>query len=429
MIGLRPTPTTEQEPARLRIAMFSGNYNYTRDGANRALNKLVGRLIERGAAVRVYSPTSARPAFDPVGTLVSVPSFAIPGRPDFRMALGLPRHVRDDIDRFSPSLIHVSAPDFLGTGAQKYAHKRGVPVVASYHTRFESYFEYYRMGFLRAWARERQARFYRSSRRVLAPNSAIIGELQDMGLEQNAIRLWGRGVDIRKFNPRHRDLGWRCANGFADPDVVVTFLGRLVLEKGIRLFASVIDMLVSRGCKVRPLVIGSGPAEGAFRALLPDALFIGHLDGTALSAALASSDILLHPSKTEAFGNVVLEAMASGVAVVSPDVPSASALITNRIDGLLLGTGASDLASGVQWLVNHPSARQAIGQAATRSAARYQWDAINDAAIASYLEITPREDCRTPIVANLEDEPPETRDTVCAAFSHQEVSKENRACL
>jgi glycosyltransferase involved in cell wall biosynthesis len=334
------------------------------------------------------------------------------------MALGVPRHVRDDLDRFSPSLIHVSAPDFLGTGAQKYAQKRGVPVVASYHTRFKSYFEYYRMGFLRAWARERQARFYRSSRRVLAPNSAIIGELQDMGLEQSAIRLWSRGVDIRKFNPGHRDMAWRRANGFADTDVVVTFLGRLVLEKGIRLFASVIDMLVARGCKVRPLVIGSGPAEGAFRAGLPEASYMGHLDGTALSTALASSDILLHPSKTEAFGNVVLESMASGVAVVSPDVPSASALITNRIDGLLLGAGCSDLASGVQWLVDHPSARKNIGQAAARSAARYQWDAINDAAIASYLEIMPREDVRAPVVVNLEDEPPDARDTVWASFSH-----------
>ncbi len=383
LIPIKPPGRASQ----LRVALFSGNYNYTRDGANRALNKLAERLIDRGATVRIYSPTTARPAFEPTGTLVSVPSIAIPGRPDFRMALGLPRHVREDVDRFSPNIVHVSAPDFLGVSAQYHAKKRGLPIIASFHTRFESYLEYYRMGFLGPIVRERQARFYRNSNRVLAPNGAIVDDLLTMGVTQNAIRTWSRGVCRRQFSPAHRDLNWRRANGLADSDVIVTFLGRLVAEKGIQLFASAMNVLARRGCRVQPLIIGSGPAEETFRKLLPHARFIGHLDGVELGTALASSDILLNPSKTEAFGNVVLEAMASGIPVVSPAVRSAQALITDRHDGVLVDGRTTVLATGVQWLAENPGVRRTIGEEAQRTAAFHNWNIVNDQAIDTYLEL------------------------------------------
>ena len=126
----------------LIIALFSGNYNCVRDGANKALNKLVAFLISEGAQVRVYSPTSARPAFQPAGDLVSVPSFPLPGRAEYRLAPRLPRSIKRDIERFAPTHFHLSAPDWLGTSAQAFAARLGVPVVASLHTRFEAYLEY-----------------------------------------------------------------------------------------------------------------------------------------------------------------------------------------------------------------------------------------------------------------------------------------------
>lgn len=99
----------------LRIALFSGNYNYTLDGANKTLNRLVGHLLdEAGFQVRVYSPTTSHPAFAPVGDLVSVPSAPIPLRPDYRMALGMPFWVRRDVEAFEPDVVHVSSPDPLG---------------------------------------------------------------------------------------------------------------------------------------------------------------------------------------------------------------------------------------------------------------------------------------------------------------------------
>src|SRR5690349_15580693 len=176
----------------LRVALFSGNYNYTRDGANKALNRLVGHLIDRGAAVRVYSPTSRRPAFEPTGDLVSVPSLAIPGRSEFRAALGLPNRIADDVRAFAPNLVHVSAPDWLGTAAQRLARTLGVPLVASMHTRFETYFEYYGLRRLHGWAVNRQRAFYCASDRVLVPNDVSMQHLTDIGVPADRIGIWSR---------------------------------------------------------------------------------------------------------------------------------------------------------------------------------------------------------------------------------------------
>ena len=122
----------------LRIALFSGNYNMTVDGANKALNRLVEYLQRQGATVRVYSPTTDTPAFEPQGTLVSLPSVAIPTRPEYRWPLGIDARVRADLDSFDPHVLHISAPDWSARAAVRWARGRGIPVLASVHTRFET---------------------------------------------------------------------------------------------------------------------------------------------------------------------------------------------------------------------------------------------------------------------------------------------------
>ena len=131
------------QPSDLRIALFSGNYNYVRDGANQALNRLVGYLLRQGAQVRVYSPTVDEPAFPPTGDLISVPSIAIPGREEYRLGLSLTPSVRRDLAAFDPNVVHVAAPDIVAHRAVSWARARGIPAVASVHTRFDTYLSYY----------------------------------------------------------------------------------------------------------------------------------------------------------------------------------------------------------------------------------------------------------------------------------------------
>ncbi|HWU13595.1 MAG TPA: glycosyltransferase, partial [Caulobacter sp.] len=229
---------TGVEHARLmRIALFSGNYNYTLDGANLSLNRLVGHLQDTlGATVRVYSPTSPKPAFAPVGDLVSVPSVKIPFRADYRVALGLPAAIRHDVEAFKPDLVHLSAPDPLGRAALKLGRRLKVPVVASLHTLFDTYLDYYGLGFLRPGARRQLWKFYGACDYVMAPTDAIADELRREA-RSTAVRTWARGVDPELFHPGRRDAAWRRRVGF-DPDrPVIVFLGRLVLEKGLAAFA------------------------------------------------------------------------------------------------------------------------------------------------------------------------------------------------
>jgi glycosyltransferase involved in cell wall biosynthesis len=372
----------------LRIALFSGNYNIVRDGANRALNNLVGHLLDRGAAVRVYSPTVREPAFAPAGDLVSVPSIGIPGRSEYRVAMGLPGSVRDDIRTFAPTHVHVSCPDLLGTRAQALARAIGAPVVASMHTRFEAYPAYYGLDFLAPAVRHRLRTFYAGSDITLAPNSPMAESLHALGVAEDAVRIWGRGVDRRQFRPALRSEGWRRAQGFETDEAVILFFGRLVHEKGLDTFAATMKALERRGHKVRPLVVGEGPARSWFESQLPGACFTGHLDGAALGRAVASADILVNPSTTEAFGNVNLEAMAAGLAVVSADVGSAQALIENGRSGLLVPpVEAPAYADAVETLIGSPRRRRALGLAALAASAAYSWSDILDSVILAYQSL------------------------------------------
>lgn len=387
-----------QEP--LRIALFSGNYNYVRDGANQALNRLVEYLERCGATVRVYSPVSGTPAFAPQGTLVPVRSLSLPGRGEYRLGLGLPRAVRRDIRAFRPHLFHVSAPDWTGTAAQRLADTLGVPTVASLHTRFEKYADFYGARFVRPAMERHLARFYARSDRVLVPTRAIAAEFEAAGLD-GKVDLWGRGVDRALFDPARRSDAWRARHGISDESIALLFFGRLVREKGLADFADVCDRLHAAGVPIRPVVVGDGPERGWLTQRLPSARLTGHLQGESLGQAVASADIFFNPSITEAFGNVTLEAMAAGLPTVSADVPSASALLAGGA-GLLYAPGDLDAAAtNIARLASFYDMRVRMGQRARRASAAYDWDSASRQVWDSYLHLLGRREPDLAITGDL----------------------------
>jgi phosphatidylinositol alpha 1,6-mannosyltransferase len=370
----------------MRIALFSGNYNYIREGANQALNRLVRHAEDQGHEVRVYSPVTDTPAFEPEGTLVPVPSVALPMRSEFRLALALPRAIRDDVRRFAPDLVHLSTPDILNTRAQTFAKRLSIPIVASLHTRFETYFEHYGLGWARPLAEAHLRRFYRRSDHALAPTPAIVAQMKRLRGDDQ-VSLWSRGVDRDLFDPSRRDEAWRRSNGWTEQDVVVLFFGRLVLEKGARDFVGIVQELRSRGVGVKPLVVGEGPARNAFAAL-NDAVLTGHLDGAELAQAVASADILIHPSRTEAFGNVVLEAMACGLAVASAATDSSEVLIEDGRTGVLVASADRErFADEVERLVHDSERRRSLGDKARAASEAFSWNAASEGALHAYRRV------------------------------------------
>ena len=380
---------TAPAPARpLKVALFSGNYNYVRDGANQALNRLVAFLERQGCTVRVYSPTSDTPAFEPAGTLVSVPSFSIPGRGEYRVALGLPERLKRDVRDFGPDIIHLSAPDPAAHSAKRLARELGVPVVASIHTRFETYLEYYGFGFARPLMEMMLGRFYAGLDEVFVTTAAFGETMRDSGIIRTEPAVWSRGVDKGRFNPQRRSPEWRWSLGVGDAEPVIGFVGRLVLEKGLDTVAAAVAELKQRGVPHRLVVVGDGPARERFEALAPDAIFTGFLDGTNLARAYASMDMLLNPSTTETFGNINLEAMASGIPVVAARASGNECLVTHDATGALVTPGdIAGYADALQRYCTDPALRNAHGKAGLAAAQAFDWDAINGAVLSRYRDL------------------------------------------
>jgi phosphatidylinositol alpha 1,6-mannosyltransferase len=377
-------------PAPLRIALFSGNYNYVRDGANQALNRLVGYLLGQGHAVRVYSPTTATPAFPPVGDLVSIPAFAIPKRPEYRFPTGLTRAVRRDLADFNPDIVHISSPDIAARQAIGWARRTDRAAIASIHTRFETYLSYYHLQLFEPALRALMRRLYRQCDALLVPAESTAAVLRAQRMNRT-IFLWTRGVDREQFNPGRRDLDWRRAHGIADDEVAIAFLGRLVLEKGLDVFSDAVDLLTERGVAHKVLVIGDGPARAWFAERLPNAVFTGQQVGADLARALASGDIFLNPSVTEAFGNVTLEAMACGLPVVAAAATGANSIVQDGYSGTLVEPGEIDqYADALEAYIRDPALRHDHGSHGLAHATTQDWNRINAAVEAAYYRVIER---------------------------------------
>ncbi len=364
------TEHPDSSGTNLRIALFTGNYNYIVDGVSRTLHRTVEHLERRGHRVLVFGPAGAGPPLPAPGTFVPVPSVPIPGRPEYRFSTRLPAAVRSRVDAFAPHLIHIATPDILGLAALRHGRRRGLPVVSSFHTHYSSYLRYYRAGWLEPLLWIYLRHFYARCSQVYVPSLSMLEELRGRGFTGD-LRLWARGVDAEAFDPRRRSLPWRRELGIGDEQVVVAFVSRLVKEKGLDAFAAATGELARRGLAHRRLIVGEGPERDWLAAQIPEAIFTGHLEGDALARAYASADIFLFPSETETFGNVTLEAMASGLPVVCANATGSSFLVEHGVSGFLASPAA--LADPLARLVADPALRARMGAAARKRAESFTW--------------------------------------------------------
>lgn len=378
------------QPNEIRVALVSGNYNIVRDGANGALNRLVEYLLRQGVHVRIYSPTSDHPAFPATGDLVGLPSVPIPGRSEYRVSLGLPAHVRRDLDRFAPNIVHISSPDISPHRAVSWARRRGIPAIASVHTRFDTYLHYYGLTNLEPLVRAILRRLYRRCDAIVAPAESTAAVLRAQRMNRY-ISIWSRGVDRQQFNPERRSMEWRRSHGIADDEFAVLFLGRIVMEKALDVFGDAIDALTERGVKHHVLVVGEGPARAWFQERIPTAVFTGELRGAELATAIASADVLLNPSVTEAFGNVTLEAMASALPVIAVNSTGSTNLVRDGETGLLADPGdVETIADELASYASDPELKRKHGEAGLAIAKTYDWDQINSAVLKTYERVIER---------------------------------------
>ncbi|HET8865375.1 MAG TPA: glycosyltransferase, partial [Gracilimonas sp.] len=211
-------------------------------------------------------------------------------------------------------------------------------------------------------------------------------ELRPQGFDTD-LRIWTRGVNTKLFSPEKRDEEWRKEMGFSEDDIVVTFVSRLVWEKELDTFRHSVQQIAAGNNKVKPLVVGDGPAKEELQELMPEACFTGFLEGNELAKAYASSDVFLFPSHTETFGNVTLEAMSSGLPCLVADATGSKSLVEDGINGFLAEPeNRSDFAKKLSLIVSDKQLREKMKKASRQKALQYEWDEINGKLLDNYRE-------------------------------------------
>lgn len=370
----------------LRVALITSSYNFIADGVALTLNRLVAYLEAQGATVRIFAPTGRRAALAHQGELISVPSLPLPGRPEYRLALGMAGYLKRELLDFKPDLIHIAVPDLLGLAALKLAQRHNIPVVASYHTRYETYLKHYWYLAPLEGALKRYLRwFYGQMLEVYVPSESTRAALLADGLKDN-FKPWPRGIDTAHFSPDRRSAAWRTRLGIGTDDVVVLHVSRLVREKRLDTLTDALSRLTAPH---RAVIVGDGPDRRFAQERLPRAIFTGFLTGEALATAYASSDLFIFPSDSESFGNVTLEAMASGLPTVCADATGSASLVIPGETGFLApADDAPAFAAALTMLIEDGGLRSRMGQAARARAVTFSWDGTMARLLGYYRTLT-----------------------------------------
>jgi glycosyltransferase involved in cell wall biosynthesis len=285
-------------------------------------------------------------------------------------------------------VIHAVNPTLLGIWAQGYAERTGIPVVSSFHTDFVSYFKYYGLGMLEELGWRYLAWFYNRCAATYAPTTTTAAMLTDRGIER--VELWERGIDRQRYSPEHRDDALRQAVS-PDGDPILLYVGRLVREKDLADLVEATHRLEARGQRFRLALVGAGPMEAELRARLPHAHFAGYQQGEALSRWYASADLFVFPSTTETFGNVLLEAFASGLPVVAAARGGVQDLVRRGRNGLLVEPhDGAGLADAVEAIIRNPGYAAQLRRGALLTARRYDWTDVNRRLLQSYARVALR---------------------------------------
>jgi phosphatidylinositol alpha 1,6-mannosyltransferase len=373
----------------MKIAYFSESLLPHVDGVSRTLAQLFSFLERANVDFRVWSPFVPPSELSWADRVREVPYIRFPPYPDYRLAVPLGHRISQRLDEYGPELLHVVSPTPVAVRAQKYAQRRRIPVVSSFHTHFVSYFRYYGIGGLEGLGWRLMRSFYARCEVVYAPSRGIIRELAEHGIHNT--ELWSRGIDLARFSPRWRDPEVRARMGADDDTPVLLLVSRLVKEKNLADLVRADALLRQAGHRYRLVLVGDGPMRRELEKALPDACFAGHQSGEALARWYASGDVFVFPSTTETFGNVILEAQASGLPAVVVDRGGPPDLVREGETGLIArANDPADFAARVGTLLADPEARRRMGCHAREAAAAHDWSSINGRLLDSYRAVMER---------------------------------------
>ena len=368
-------------PSSLRIAIVTETFPPEVNGVAITLGRIVDGLLKRGHAVQLVRPRQpSEREQSPVSGLDEVLSkgMALPTYGDLRFGFPARKRLTHLWGERRPDVVHVVTEGPLGWSAVAAARKLQLPVTSSYHTNFQSYSQHYGIGLLKSSVDHYLRKLHNRTQATMVPTRAMMQELQQRGYQN--VTLLSRGVAIEQFSPDNRSMAMRERWGVAPDDLVVLLVGRLAKEKNVGLVISAFRAIQSQRPGCRLVFVGDGPLRAKLEEACPEAIFAGTRRGGDLAVHYASADLFLFPSLTETFGNVVPEALASGLAVVSYANAAAQELITNNLNGVLVQPGDElEFINAAVALAVNPLRRANLRRSAATSVAHMHWDTVFDA--------------------------------------------------
>ena len=359
----------------MRLVLVTETFPPEINGVARTLGRWADTFRARGHEVHVIRPRQLgeRRGF---GLVYGRP---LPYYHQVRIGIAGPWRSSHLLRSLSPDLVHIATEGPLGLSALLASRWLGIPVASSFHTNFDHYAAHYgflaleRLGF--AYLRW----FHNRTRVTLVPSRATRSRLLADGVKR--VEIWSRGVDGAVFSPAHRDESLRASIGVSPGDTLLVYVGRLAPEKNLPALLQAFSRLRARlpsGDGLRLALVGGGPlTEGLMRSTPPGVLLAGEQRGANLSRWYASGDLFAFPSQSETFGNVVLEAQASGLAVVGYDCQGVNEQVIPGVNGLLVPPD-DDLVCALEELCLDPVRRRSMGDAARARAVGLDWGPIFD---------------------------------------------------
>jgi glycosyltransferase involved in cell wall biosynthesis len=375
----------------LRVAVVTETYPPEVNGVAATLSRVVEGLHAAGHELQLVRPRQSQdePGADAAGpdarfAELLMRGLPIPRYPQLRMGLPAKRALLQRWTAQRPDIVHIVTEGPLGYSALQAATQLKLPVVSDFRTNFQAYSKHYGIAWLRTPIMGYLRKFHNRTACTMVPTDGLRGELMLAGFKN--LRVVARGVDTLLFDPQRRNAALRTSWGVGDNDLVALCVGRLAPEKNLGLLMEAFDALRTREPRARLVVVGDGPLRAALQQRCPTAIFSGMQRGENLATHYASADLFLFPSVTETFGNVLPEAMASGLAVVAYDYAAARQLVRHGDNGLLVPfedgaafcAAAERLAGQLTWV-------RAMGVQGRLTAKRHDWASIVERVEQAYL--------------------------------------------
>lgn len=368
--------------SKIKVAFFAEILYEDKDGASRTMFQLIKRIpTDRFEFMFIYGDGPDRLLqFESV----RVPTIRIPSNRTYSLSIPslIRRRLIRTLDDFNPDLVHIATPSLLGHFAAAYASKRHIPVITIYHTHFISYIDYYfkHMPFLIGPAKKfvslTKKSFYNQCDYIYVPTRSIKQELISYGVQASRMQIWERGIDNNLFNPQKRDLATlRKITGNELPTLL--FVSRLVWEKNLEMLFCIFRLIKQRGIKCNFLVVGDGAARKACEHEMKGAIFLGHVNHEELATLYASSAIFIFPSVSEAYGNVVLEAQASGLPCIIANGGGSRDLIENGVSGFSCDpNNGTEFVDRIEILLNTQTVYQTFKEFGLKESAKRDWNSL-----------------------------------------------------